>query len=65
MTDETYVMNMVCNNCEGHSTMVFKRGEPCKYVPSTDEKKIKAFSLYLCPHCGCVESRATTRAGGI
>lgn len=59
-----YTMNMVCSNCEGHSVMTFKYGEPCKYVPSKNEKDAKKFCLYLCPFCGCVECHATTRAGG-
>ena len=65
--DGTYTMNMVCNNCEGHSEMTFKRGESCKRIePVVDEKgKIKERVIfYLCPYCGCVEARATTRVGG-
>ena len=64
---ETYEMNMLCNNCEGHSTRVFKMGEACKALePIVDDKgKIKErVTLYLCPHCGCVEARATIRVGG-
>ena len=64
-----YTMNMVCSNCEGHSIMAFKLGEPCKQsrtIKTDDGKKSHEEVIqYLCPHCGCVTTRATTRAAGI
>lgn len=64
--NEHYTMNMICSNCDGHSTMSFKRGEPCKYVVTKEDKKAKPqIVTYLCPHCGCTKARATTRAVGI
>lgn len=58
-----YAMNMVCENCGGHSIMIFKQGESCKFKVRLKDGETDP-NLFLCPFCKCIATRATSRAGG-
>ena len=60
---DTYIMNMVCTNCEGHSVQAFKYGVQCKFKVRLKDGDTDP-NLFFCPHCKCLATRATTRAGG-